>query len=233
MLDVIRHDPGHERLIRGVPAEFLRVYRRVPLHHPAQVARLGRPEQVAARLRGLSEDVGNDVHRVQQPALVIVAYPSQHVTGLACGPGIESRHGGPAGAGQPDNLAARVGGRAPPGDQAIGLESGQDAAQIARVYVDRAAQVGNLARVTLGQFEEQPRLGERVRGIQVLAAQQADHVRVEPVERPHCGYRCVSRGRARCVSRGRARQVFRRCCAPGDDQVVGAQFAHGNPNFVA
>jgi hypothetical protein len=52
-------------------------------------------------------------------------------------------------ASQPDDLAARVYGRTLPGDQAVGLEPGQDAAQVTRVDVDRAPQVGHLAGVPL------------------------------------------------------------------------------------
>src|SRR4029077_11378043 len=67
----------------------------------------------------------------------------------------------------------------------------QDATQVARVDVDDAPQVRDLAGLALGELEQDPGLGERVGRIQVLAAQQADRVRVEPVERSHRRHRRV------------------------------------------
>ena len=239
---VIGDDPGHERLERLVPAELLRVQRPVPLHHPAHVARLGRPQQVPARLRGLRQHVGDHVHGVQQPAPVIVVHRGQHVPGPRGRPGVQARHHRTPVFRQRDDLAAPVGRRAPPGDEAAGGESGQDAAQVPRVDVDRAPQIGHLAGVALRQLEQDPRLGERVRRVQVLAAQQPDHVRVEPVERPHRRHRPVPRRPAACrpvpARPAACRPVPARpaACRPvparpaaRSHQIICRQFAHGIP----
>jgi hypothetical protein len=208
VVDVIRDDPGHQRLVAGVPAELLGVHRPVPLNHPAHVARLRRPQHVPTRRRGLRQHVGNDVHGVDQPVPVLVTHHGQQVPGLRGGPAVQPGHHRTPAVRQPDDLPTPVRGRALPADEPVGLEPGQDAAQVARVDVDRMPQIRDLARVTLRELEQDPGLGERVRRVQVLAAQQPDRVRVEPVERPHPRHRRVPRDhRPRCL---RSHQATRR-----------------------
>ena len=219
VVHVVRDDPGHQRLVRAVPAELLRVHRPVSLHHPAHVARPGGSEQVPARPRRLGERLGDHAHGIQQPPSVIVAQPGQHVAGLFGRLGVQPCHDGAATAGQLDDLTARVRGRTLPGDETVGLEPGQNAAQVTRVDVDRTPQVGHLAGVPLRQLEEQPCLGERVRGVQVLASQQPDHVRVEPVEPAYRGHRSVLRRLGTHVAHRRVRR----------HRVVSSQFAHAIP----
>ena len=221
VLGVVRDDPGHQGLVRLVPAELLRVHRPVPLDHPAHVTRARRPEQVAARPRRPGEGLGDRVHRLEQPAPVAIAEAGQHVAGLVGRPGVEPRHDIAAAAGQLDDLPPSVGGRTLPGDQLVRLEPGQDPAQVARVDVDRAAQVGDLAGVALRQLEQQPRLGERVRGVQVLAPQQPDHVGVEAVEPAHRGHRRVVRGPGCRLAGWLVRP----------HPLLNSQFAHGTPNI--
>ena len=96
VVHVVRDDPGHQGLVRAVPAELLRVHRRVPLHHPAHVARPGCPEQVPARPRRLGEGLGDHAHGIEQPTPVLVAQAGQHVAGLLGRPGVQPRDDGAA-----------------------------------------------------------------------------------------------------------------------------------------
>ncbi len=192
VVHVVGDDPGDEGLIGVIPAVLRRVQRPVALYHPAHVARLRGAEQVAPGPRRVGQRLLDHPHGVEHLAPAVVADGRQHVASLLGGPGVQAGHHGAAGPGQPDDLAARVGGGALPADEAVGLEPGQDAAQVARVDVGHPAQVRHLAGVPLRQLEQQPGLGQRVRRIQVFAAQQPDHVRVEPVELADRAHRVVS-----------------------------------------
>jgi hypothetical protein len=106
---------------------------------------------------------------------------------LGTGPLVEHRVRRAPGRRQPDDLPPRVGARALPADQPVGLEAAQDPAQVSGVDIQFAPQPGHLHRVPLRQLEDDPRLGERVRRVQQTAAQHPDHVGIEAVEVPHGG----------------------------------------------
>jgi hypothetical protein len=82
VLHVIRDDPGHQGLVRLVPAEFLRVHRAVPLYHPAHVARERSPQQVAARPWCLGQRLGDHPHRLEQPPLAVAGHRGQKAADL-------------------------------------------------------------------------------------------------------------------------------------------------------
>jgi len=150
----------------------------VPLEHPAQVAGRGRPQHHGAGAWP-AEQAGDLPHRVKQPAAV---HAGEQFGYLPNGTGVEFGRRGMSRAGERDVLAAGVGDRALPADQPIRLEAGQHPAQVPGVDVEHAAQVGHRGDVLPRQFEQQPRLGQGVRHVQVHAVHQPDHVGVEPVE---------------------------------------------------
>ena len=65
------------------------------------------------------------------------------------------------------------------------FEAAQEAAQIARVQIEDAAQVQDLGRLGLSHLEQHPGLGQGVGRIQVPLPEQADDVGVEAVKLAH------------------------------------------------
>jgi hypothetical protein len=93
-----------------------------------------------------------------------------------------------AGRREPDDLPPAVGRRPLAGGQPVGGEPVQDPAEVSGVEVQVAAQVQGVDRLALGQLEEDPRLGQRVRRVEQAAAEQPEHVGVEaaePADRRH------------------------------------------------
>ena len=80
--------------------------------------------------------------------------------------GIREVLGGAAGPGQADDLAAGVAGGAGLAHQPVRLEPGQDPAQVPGVEIQPAAHRRHLHLVLAGQFEDDPRLGHGVGGVQ-------------------------------------------------------------------
>ena len=178
-------DPGSQRLVAAVPAVLLCVQRRVPLHHPAEVPGPGRAEHERGGQAPPLRDLPDGSHRLDQPLLLGLGELAQQCADLL-GRALVQHAEAPAGHGQRDDPAARVGRGTLPGDQAVGLEPGEDPAQVSGVDVYQAAQRADLVHGTvLGQLEQHPGLGERVRRAQVPAAEQADQVGVDPVELTH------------------------------------------------
>ena len=67
---------------------------------------------------------------------------------------------------------ARVGGRRRPRDQAAGFEAAEDAAQIAGVEAEVAAEVGGGRRVAVGELVEHAHLGQRERAVEQVLAER-------------------------------------------------------------
>ena len=79
-------------------------------------------------------------------------------------------------------------GRGRADDQAVGLEAGQHPAQVPGVEAEVAAQRGHLGAVAgVGQLEDHPGFGQRVRRAQQPVGEHADDAGVEPVERADLG----------------------------------------------
>ncbi len=72
-------------------------------------------------------------------------------------------------------------------DQPILVEAAQDAAQIAGIKTELAADVARGRTRALPDFVEHPRLGERERAVEPGFLQQADVLGVEAVEAAHRG----------------------------------------------
>src|ERR1035438_6482612 len=128
---VVRDDPGDECLVAAVPSVILRVKRAIAVHHPAQVARAGRPEHEGGGPRGSLDDLPDGRHRSGQPPLAVLGEGGQQRADLVIGAAIQHPERFPARLGQGDDLAAAVRRRAFAADQGVGLEPGQDAAQVA------------------------------------------------------------------------------------------------------
>jgi hypothetical protein len=70
-------------------------------------------------------------------------------------------------------------------DEAGAIEAGHRAADLGRVQLERGSERSRRRRAVAAQFEEEARLGQRVRGVQVSAAECADARGVEAVEAAH------------------------------------------------
>ena len=77
----------------------------------------------------------------------------------------------------------RVTGRRRTADQAAGFEPPEDAAEVAGVQAEIAAELGGGRRGAVREFVEDAHLGERERAVQQMLAEDADLARVEAVER--------------------------------------------------
>jgi hypothetical protein len=86
---------------------------------------------------------------------------------------------------QPDDALASVGFRRLSGDQAALFESGQQAAEIARVQPQPHAQFGRRRFLALRQFVNNPGFGQGKRTFQQVFAQRADLPRIKAIETPH------------------------------------------------
>ena len=153
---VVRHDPGHQRLVAGVPAVLLRVQRAVALHHPAEIAGPRGAQHERGRAVPRPGDLPDRGHRRGQPLLLGLGELVEQRADLLRGTLVQAAEGVLPGAGQRDDPAAGVGVRAPPGDQAVRLEPGQDPAQVPGVDVDGAAQRADLALAAPGRPRSGP-----------------------------------------------------------------------------
>src|SRR5690606_32261778 len=157
VLDVLGDDPGDQRLELLVPAVLLGVELAVALHDPPeiagpQIAELDpRPRAVAG------EQPLDRPHRPDQPVLAGSGQPAQQGGDIVAGAGVEVAERVPAGRGQPDDLPPGVGGVAFADDEAVGLEPGQDPAEVAGVETQPGAKVGDPDAAGLGELEEDPR----------------------------------------------------------------------------
>src|SRR4029077_4138546 len=88
----------------------------------------------------------------------------------------------PARFSQSDHLATAVGLRLLSGHQPGRGETGQDAAEVARVEVEVAANLGYRNVVAMSQLKEHSGLGETECRSGEVGSQQTQHTRVEPVE---------------------------------------------------
>src|SRR6185312_4138083 len=83
---------------------------------------------------------------------------------------------------QLDALAAAVVRGALAGDEPLLLEAGEEAAEVAGVEAERAAQVGGVGGAVAAELEEDAGLGQRMGGGEQSVAQRADASGVEAVE---------------------------------------------------
>jgi hypothetical protein len=188
---VVGDDLCHQGLEGRVPAVPGRVQGAVPLHHPAQVAGHGRPEHERGGRWRRADDLPDAGHGRGQAPPAVRGEAGEQGADLGARPGVEVRLGGPAGAGQADDLTPPVERGAGPGHQPVGLEPGQQPAQVAGIDVEPPAQVSGLGLPVPRQLEQDPGFGERVGRVQQPLPEQPDHVGVEAVELAHGRYLAV------------------------------------------
>ena len=92
-----------------------------------------------------------------------------------------------AGTGQRQQAQATVGWRRDAGKQAVALETLQDAAEVAGIEVQLAAELRCRDARALGEFVEHTRLSEREPAVQEAVLQDADDACVEAAEPPDRG----------------------------------------------
>jgi len=181
-VDVVRDDARDERLERLVPAVFLRVERAVAADHPAEVTGRGCAEDDGRRPRRAAEDAANDVHRGDEPPLLLLDQTGEQGARLGHRPLVEQPERPPPPRCQRDDLAPRVVRRTLARHEAAVREPGEDPAEVAAVDVEPAAELADLHPLDLTELEQHPRLRERIRRPEQALAQDADLVRVEAVE---------------------------------------------------
>jgi two-component system cell cycle response regulator len=179
---VLGHDLRDERLEALVPAVLLRIEPAVSLDDPAEVAGTRRAQDDCARRGRTVEHLPHDVHGADEAPLLVVGEDVEDGADLVGRPAVELGEGGRPLLGEADPLAAGVVGRALAGDQAVALQSREQAAEKAGVDVHLAAQVGDLGDLALAELVEHARLGQRVGRAQQAVAQDADARGVEAVE---------------------------------------------------
>ncbi|GAA3145906.1 hypothetical protein GCM10020001_081230 [Nonomuraea salmonea] len=120
----------------------------------------GGPDHVRAGLARPVEHLPDRRHAADQPRLVLLGQLAEQLRDLLARAPVERREDlGPAG-GEPDELLARVGGRALALHEPVVLEAGQDAAEVAGVEAEQAAQLPGLDPVGLRQLEQHACLGQ-------------------------------------------------------------------------
>src|SRR5262245_2421880 len=180
------HDLGDESLEALVPAVLLRVEGAMTVHDPAHVARLMGAKDVGRLPLGPgAEDALDRVHRLHQPDLLRDGEGGDDLPDLLMGPPLERGERGLAPRGEAKVALAAVGLRPCPADQAALLEALEDAAQIARVEAELAAQPRCRGPVLVRQLIEHAHLAQREGALEVALFEQADLPRVEAVEAPH------------------------------------------------
>ena len=185
MLHELADGARSERLDVGVPAVLGGVQRAVPLDDPAVVAGLGLAQHGRRRAWRVAQQLANRGHRRDETALLTLAEPTDQAADLLGRAAVEHRELGSAEIGELHELATGVARRAPAGDQSLRLEAREHAAQVARVDPERATHLSHLTLVDLGELEQHPSLGQRVRRLDDTVVEHADHARVEPVEGAH------------------------------------------------
>ena len=122
------------------------------------------------------------VHRGDQRRLRGLRQRGEQRADLLARTCVERGEGVAAGRGQRQQALAPVGGGWRAREQAVALEALQDAAEIAGIELQFAAELGGGEAGALGQFVEHARLGEREAALQQAFLQGADGARVEAVE---------------------------------------------------
>ncbi len=182
MLHELADRASGQRLDVRVPAVLGGVQRAMPLDDPAVVAGLGLAQDGRRRRWRVAEKLANGGHRRHEAALLALAEPADHLADLLGRAAVEHRELGPAQIGELHQLPTGVAGRAPAGDQSLRLEAREHAAEVPRVDTERATHLSHLTLVDLGELEQHPSLGQRVRRLDDTVVEHADHARVEPVE---------------------------------------------------
>ena len=112
----------------------------VALEDPAVVAGLGLAERQLALARRVAHDRPDVPHRLDEAALLGVGVVREQAPELGARAPVEGAEDRPARSGEPGDLPAAVGLGALADHQAVALEAGEDAAHVAGVELEVAAQ---------------------------------------------------------------------------------------------
>ena len=196
-LQVLGDDPGDERLEARVEAVLGRVQRRRGAGSPSRSRpRAVRAGRTSAGARPAVPGVLERLHGGQHAPLVGVREALEQLRGSPRSSERRARSNtaAPAAVRLTSWRRASVS-RLPAGDEPVGLEAGEQPAQVAGVEVERAAEVGDRRHRPLPELVQHARLGERVRRPEQAGPEHPEPPRVEAVERAH--RRDPARGRRR------------------------------------
>src|SRR5262249_21293796 len=102
----IGEDPGDQRLEVLVPSLDTGVELRMPVEHPAVVARTGGPDLDPSLVERLAQDLANAAHRLDQPSLLLLGPRTEQLGEGALPAPVHSPAGGPAPRPPPPHLPA-------------------------------------------------------------------------------------------------------------------------------
>src|SRR5215471_13254170 len=170
------------------PAVFALIQDGVPLDHPAEVARLGGPQDHVGNARPpLRHQALGGPQRADEIVLLRCRQPCQHGADVAIAAGLEWCERLAAVLGQCEKTLPRIGGRGLLPDQLELLKAAQDPAQVASIEPELARDLGRgRARARL-ELVKHPRLGQRERAVEPSRMQHPDALGVETVEAAHGG----------------------------------------------
>ena len=189
VVEEVGADARDQRLELGVVAPLARVERAVAMDDPAHVARLVR------RAADTAPRVGRAARRAEQPlrsspiastsrALVRVGQPAEQRRRPRRGRALRAARTRRGPSRVRRSRLWRAVGRTTASRpiRPLRFEAAQDAAQIAGVEPEIAAEVGGGRRLAVGQLVEHAQLGQRERAVEVAVAERADLAGVEAVE---------------------------------------------------
>lgn len=173
-------DIGFHLVIETV---FLRIERAVAIDDPAHVAGAMRAQDKSrCRLAFPAEQLGDDPHRCHETRLLAIGERRQQRADRRLRGAVERFERVAALRGQRDHRLPAVLRRLAAQDQALPLEVAQDPRQIAGVEIEFAAEPRGGRAVALRHRLEYPALGQRKRRVEERLRQNAELLRVEPVE---------------------------------------------------
>src|SRR3989454_1110484 len=152
---------------------------------PMSPGRCGRSRYGTRRSGPAPSSTGSSPRWRRSPVLLRVREPLEQRADVGARLGVEPGERPPPGGGEAHEALPGVAGRGLPVDQAALHEPAQDATQIPRVEAQLPAQLRRRRLVALRQLVQDARRGERERAVQEPFVEQADLLRVEPIEAPH------------------------------------------------
>ena len=182
-------DLGDEGLERDVPSVLVAVDLTMALDDPAEIpaveaAHGNEPLPVGTGI--VVEEVIEGVDRLPDPPPLIPAERFEQGADLRRRAAIELGGGAPSFRRQRQADVAPVDVGPLRRDEAGALQSGHDACEVARVHAEPSPQFDLLARLVVAataEFEQHPRLGQRVRRVEESGIEQPDDFGPSPVER--------------------------------------------------
>ena len=164
------------------------------MNHPADVARLMRPQEVrcvvpTVVLRRIAQQRRNRAHRLVPARLPGSGQPAEHCADLGARARVERRERAPPVLGQRQRLASSVRGGSLLVHQTALLEAAKNAAQVAFVEREPRGEHRGRRRFARGgpvrELVEHAHARQGERAVEQVLAQHADPLRIEAIESPH------------------------------------------------